>query len=175
MTVDEAAALIADARIDGTAWADLGCGDGVFTRALATRLPGGSIIHAMDRDRSALRAMPASWGHASIVTHAGDFTRLPLPFDALDGVLMANTLHYVADPQTWLRGCEAALARRRFLVVEYDTDRANPWIPYPMGRAALEHLFRGAAYRQFDVVGTRPSIYHRAAIYVALIEGYGER
>jgi len=48
MTFDEAAALIADPRIDRTTWADLGCGDGTFTRALATLLPPGGVIHAMD-------------------------------------------------------------------------------------------------------------------------------
>ena len=40
-------------------WADLGCGDGVFTRALASLLVPGSTIHAMDRDPAALRALPA--------------------------------------------------------------------------------------------------------------------
>jgi len=86
MTVDEAAALIADSRIDGMTWADLGCGDGTFTLALATLLPRGSVIHAMDRDRSVLQQIPSSSAGTSIVTHAGDFTRLPLPFEHLDGL-----------------------------------------------------------------------------------------
>lgn len=170
MTVDEAAALIADPRIDGSPWADLGCGDGTFTLALATRLPAGSVIHAMDRDRSALRRIPAACAGTSIVTHVGDFTRLPLPFDSLDGVLMANSLHYVADQEAWLRASERALTRKRFLVVEYDTVRASPWVPYPLGRAALERLFRKAGYRQIHMLGSRPSIYNRAPLYAALIE-----
>jgi ubiquinone/menaquinone biosynthesis C-methylase UbiE len=54
VTVDDAAQLIGGARIGGGAmtWADLGCGDGTFTLALAAILPRGSIIHAMDRDIS---------------------------------------------------------------------------------------------------------------------------
>ena len=170
MTIDEAAALIADPRIDGAAWADLGCGEGTFTLALATLLPRAGTVHAMDQDRAALRTMPSSCGGTSIVTHAGDFTRLPLPFESLDGVLMANSLHYVAEPRAWLRGCESALARRRFLIVEYDTDRANPWVPYPVGKRALERLFREAGYRQIDMLRSRPSIYQRAPIYAALID-----
>jgi ubiquinone/menaquinone biosynthesis C-methylase UbiE len=170
MTVDDAAALIADSRIDGTSWADLGCGAGTFTLALATLLPGGGVIHAMDRDRSVLRRIPASHAGNSIVTHAGDFTRLPWPFSGLDGVLLANSLHYVPDPGTWLRACKGALARPRFLVVEYDTTQANPWVPYPLDRKALARLFEEAGYRRFEVVRSRPSAYRRAILYSALVE-----
>ena len=170
MTLDEAAALIADSRIDGMAWADLGCGEGTFTLALATLMPRGGVIHAMDDDRSALQRIPPSFAGTSIVTHAGDFTRAPLPFDQLDGVLMANSLHYVADPHALLHACERALARRRFLVVEYDTDRANRWVPYPVGKAALARLFSMAGYGRVEMLGSRPSVYNRAPLYAALIE-----
>lgn len=170
MTVDEAATLIADPRIDGARWADLGCGEGTFTLALATLLPPGSVIHAMDRNRSALRAVPSSYAGTSIVTHAGDFTKPPWPFDQLDGVLMANSLHYVADPRTWLRDAEGALSRRRFLVVEYDTDQANLWVPYPLSRHALMRLFGEAGYRRVDILASRPSLYRRAPLYAALID-----
>ena len=53
MTVDEAAALFGTAPIDGRNWADLGCGDGIFTRALASKLAAGSTVHA--------RALGATW------------------------------------------------------------------------------------------------------------------
>ena len=170
MTVDEAAALIADSRIDGMTWADLGCGQGTFTLALATLLPRGSVIHAMDRDRSLLQRIPPSCAGTSIVTHAGDFTRLPLPFDRLDGVLMANSLHYLADPLAFLHACDSVLARRRCLVVEYDTDRANPWLPYPVGKAARARLFGSAGYRRIEMLGSRTSVYNRSPLYAALIE-----
>jgi trans-aconitate methyltransferase len=171
MTVEEAAALIADPRIEGTAWADLGCGDGTFTRALATLLPSGSVIHAMDRDRGALSRIPRTYGGTSILTHAGDFTGLAWPFADLDGILMANSLHYVSDQLAFLRAATLALRRRRFLVVEYDTDIRNPWVPYPIDRQALARLFADAGYRSFKILGTRPSLYRRAAIYAALAEG----
>ena len=169
MTVDEAAALIADPRIDGTAWADLGCGDGTFTLALATLLPQASVIHALDRDAAALRRIPALHSGTSIQTHMGDFTRFPWPFTGLDGVLMANSLHYVPDQRAWLRACEGALARRRFLIVEYDTDQANPWVPYPIGKTVLTRVFQDAGYRTIEVLGSRPSIYRRAPLYAALV------
>ena len=52
MQLSEAIELIQKINIPGNkpqVWADLGCGDGLFTRALATLLPEGSIIHAVDK------------------------------------------------------------------------------------------------------------------------------
>jgi len=170
MTVDQAAELIAHSSVDGMTWADLGCGEGTFTLALATMLPDRSVIHAMDQDRSALRRIPSTYSGTSIVTHQGDFTRVPLPFDHLDGVLMANSLHYVADQSALLRALDSLLSCRRFLVVEYDTRQANPWVPYPIGQSALARLFRSAGYERIEVIGQRPSVYNRAPLYAALIE-----
>src|SRR3954447_24626463 len=167
MTVQEAAGLIAHSSIDGMTWADLGCGDGTFTLALATLLPNRSLIHAMDRDPSVLTRLPASFAGSAIVPHAGDFTRLPLPFDHLDGVLMANSLHYVADQQAFLQASQGVLARKRFMVVEYDTDRANRWVPYPVGHSALARLFGAAGFGRMEVLGRRPSVYNRAPLYAA--------
>jgi trans-aconitate methyltransferase len=171
MTVDDAAVLIVGMRVTarGT-WADLGCGDGTFTLALATKLPKGSVIHAMDRDASALRGIPRAHASTSIMTHVGDFTRDPWPFDPVDGVLLANSLHYVRDQAAFIRRCEPAMkSPRRFLVVEYDTDRSNRWVPYPLSWQALERLFKEAGYTSIDRLGSRPSKYQRASIYAALI------
>lgn len=106
----------------------------------------------------------------AIQAHLGDFTRRPWPFADPAGILLANALHFVADAPAFVRACTAGAARPRFLVVEYDTDRANPWVPYPLNRVRLKALFAEAGYRSFRVLGTRPSIYQRAAIYAAAIE-----
>lgn len=170
MTFEEAAEFIADPRLDGRVWADLGCGDGTFTLALATLLPRGSVVHAMDRDRRALAHIPNTHDGRSIVTHVGDFTAPPWPFDRLDGLLLANSLHYVRDQAAFIRNCAAAMHRRRFLIVEYDTDVANPWVPFPLSRECLTGLFSAAGYRSIDILRTRPSIYQRAPMYAALID-----
>ena len=153
-----------------TTWADLGSGDGTFTRALASRLAPGSVIHAVDHDEQALRAIPARVGDTAIRTHAADFTAHPWPFRDLDGILMANSLHYVARPAEFIRGCAPYLRSGRFVVVEYDTKRANPWVPHPLDRDALAAAFRRAGYTSIRFLGSRPSIYRRAALYSAVIE-----
>lgn len=170
----DAVALIAPSGVEAlgpSTWADLGCGDGTFTRALASLLAPGSTIHAIDRDAARLRRLPSAHGGVRIAAHAGDFTRFPWPFTAdVDGILMANALHYVADQPAFVRACVAQAARPpRFLVVEYDMDRANRWVPHPVGRARLAAVFAEAGYPSVRVLASRPSIYQRAAIYAAAI------
>ena len=174
MTSDEAADLIATARWAGTrpeTWADLGCGDGTFTIALAGLLPGGSVIHAVDLDAAALGAIPRHCRDVTIVTHAGDFTRFPWPFEAPDGVMLANALHYVADQAAFVRRSAAAMTRPRFVIVEYDTDDANPWIPYPLSRRSLVRLFDEAGFETVRKLGARRSLYRREPLYAVEVAG----
>lgn len=150
-------------------WADLGCGDGVFTRALASLLPPDSTIHAMDRDAAVLRALPAEAHGVTIRPWTGDVTQIPWPFGAVDGLLLANVLHYITDQLAFLRGCREQLSSDgQLLVVEYDTTRANPWVPHPVPRTVLTDLALAAGFARVVALGTRPSIYHRAPLYSVL-------
>jgi trans-aconitate methyltransferase len=152
-------------------WADLGCGRGTFTLALAHLLAPDSTIHAMDQDRAALASLPAHHKGVSIHTWRGDFLDQPWPFTDLDGLLMANSLHYVRDQAAFIdRSVPYLKPGHRFLIVEYDTDEANRWVPYPVGRAALRSLFAAAGYSSITVLGSRRSIYHRFPLYSALVQ-----
>lgn len=149
-------------------WADLGCGDGVFTRALASLLAPGSSIHAMDRDAAALRALPPEHDGVVIRSWTRDVTGQPWPFGPVDGVLMANLLHYVRDQLSFLRGCRDQLTPGgHLLVVEYDTDRANRWVPYPVSRRLLTTLCASAGFGPVVAVGSQKSMYQRAPLYSA--------
>ena len=148
-------------------WADLGCGDGTFTVALADVLAPGSVIHAIDRDRAALKHIPSHHHDVRIHTHVGDFIEA-WPFGRVDGILMANSLHYVANQEAFVRRCESRMTSpRRFLIVEYDTNKGNAWVPYPVSRTKLAELFRG---HSFQSLGSRPSRYQRARLYAELLE-----
>jgi len=151
------------------AWADLGCGDGTFTVALASLLPAGSTVHAIDTDSRASSRVPKHHREVTILTYAGDFTTFPWPFDALDGVLMANSLHYVREQAAFLGRIDGALRRRRILLVEYDTTRANAWVPYPISEARAIELFQSAGYGHSTNLGRKRSMYRRAEIYGLLL------
>jgi ubiquinone/menaquinone biosynthesis C-methylase UbiE len=147
----------------GGTWADLGAGGGAFTLALAELLGPDAAIVAVDRNGRALRrleqAMAARFPAVSLRCVAGDFTR-PLGLPPLDGAVMANALHFVA------RGEQEAALRRvrgllrpggRLIVVEYNTDRGNLWVPHPLTFAAWERLAARAGFAETALLATRPS------------------
>ena len=114
-------------------------------------------------------ALPVEAHGVAIRPWTGDVTQIPWPFGAVDGLLLANVLHYVTDQLAFLRGCREQLANDgRLLVVEYDTTRANPWVPYPVPRTVLTDLALAAGFARVVALGTRPSIYHRAPLYSVL-------
>ena len=150
-----------------TRWADLGCGNGRFTLALAEQLAPGSVIHAMDRDARALARIDTHHGNARIGTHRGDFTKLPWPFGDLDGILMANSLHFIEHRHAFIRPCQSQLRpAHRFLSRSHGQSQS---VGAPLSRTALENLFKDAGYTAFTTLGSRPSLYHRAPLYAALV------
>ena len=173
MRLRDAIDMLADGGVEAhvpTVWADLGCGDGTFTLALAHLLAPGSIIHAMDLDGSALRRIPTTHTGVEIATHRGNFTKQPWPFSDLDGILMANSLHFVEDQAGFIRDCESHMKpRRHFLIVEYDTTTASRWVPYPVNQARLAALFERAGYASIRLLRSRRSIYRRAPLYSAAV------
>jgi SAM-dependent methyltransferase len=165
--------LLADSKVEALGpmtWADLGSGEGTFTLALADVLAAGSVIHTMDLDGSALRKLPSTHKGVRITAHRGDFMKQPWPFPDLDGILMANSLHYVEDQAAFIRVCESHMKpRRHFLIVEYDTSEASRWVPYPVSRTRLTTLFERAGYASVRVLRSRPSVYRRAPLYAVAI------
>lgn len=101
----------------------------------------------------------------------GDFTQYSWSFPALDGILMANSLHYVRDKTAFIQQATQHLIQTgRFLIVEYDTDAANRWVPYPVRYSALEILFKNAGASLVRKIAERPSRYNQGTMYSALVE-----
>ncbi|MFN8446424.1 MAG: methyltransferase domain-containing protein [Caldilineaceae bacterium] len=149
MELHEGIALIEDdsLRMGGAqSWADLGCGAGFFTEALASLVPAESRIYAVDKSLP-LPLKRTTTRRVAIHPLQRDFVRDELPFAELDGILMANSLHYVRNQLDFLQKVQSILkADHRFLIVEYDIERANPWVPYPVSFATTQKLFRQAGY-----------------------------
>jgi ubiquinone/menaquinone biosynthesis C-methylase UbiE len=165
-------ALLRPAVEPGGSWADIGAGEGAFTLALADLLgPGGRIV-AVDRDAGALRAnaerVRARFPDTELTTLTADLTgQLGLP--ELDGLVAANSLHYVPrDQQVDVVRALATHLRPggRFVVVEYDADRGNPWVPHPFSAATWERLAAAAGLVGTEWMGRVPSRF-LGAIYSA--------
>ena len=157
----------------GGVWADIGAGDGAFTLALADLLGPGAEIVAVDRDAGALRrnaeAVAARFPGTQLRTLVADLTG-PLELPPLDGLVAANSLHYVPrDRQVDAIRSLAAHLRpgAPFIVVEYDVDRGNPWVPHPFSSRAWEGLAAAAGLEDTTTIGRVPSRF-LGAIYSAL-------
>jgi ubiquinone/menaquinone biosynthesis C-methylase UbiE len=175
MDVNDAVALLRDAVGNDTGiWADLGAGTGTFTRALARLLDPGSTIYAVDDDASAVAALRglATTSPARIIPVRADLTRaLELPglgAKLLDGVLFANSLHFVPNAERVLM----EFARRvriggRVVVVEYDRRAPSRWVPYPIQASHWPQLAASAGLTDAGVTATRPSAY-AGVLYVGV-------
>ena len=145
----------------GGTWADLGAGSGAFTLALAELVGPGARIIAIDQDRGALRrlqsAMKAQFPEVALESWTADFThRLELP--PLDGVVMANSLHFHRNKLPIVRLVHDYLHPGGWLLlVEYGTEQGNTWVPHPLTYPTWEKLARQAGFRQTSLLTTRPS------------------
>jgi len=177
LNTSEAVALIEGAvpKAAGV-WADLGAGSGTFTRALAELLGPASRIYAIDRDPAAVAAL-GRWSarHAPhVIPVEADFTRpLDLPGltePTLNGILLANALHFVRDADTVLAHVVALLRPGgRVVLVEYDRRVASRWVPHPIPAARLPSLAAAAGLSPPVVTATRPSAY-AGILYAAVAE-----
>ena len=147
-------------------WADLGCGSGTFTEALANILPSESQILAVDKSMQHLKKTIGN--NVSIDFLHADFERTDLGLSNLDGILLANSLHYVKDKKALIHRLEKYLSpNKRFLIVEYDTLNANQWVPYPIDFIRLKELFIGLNYNSIVKLSERKSVFGQVNLYAA--------
>jgi SAM-dependent methyltransferase len=156
----------------GERWADIGAGSGAFTLALADLLGSGATVIALDRDASVLainaRAMATRFPDVEFETRVADLANPP-DLGLLDGIVAANSLHFVPrDRQVEAVRRLAALDRPggRFVVVEYDADRGNPWVPHPFSFETWRQMAAEAGLRDTERIGRVPSRF-LGAIYAA--------
>ena len=149
-------------------WADLGSGSGTFTKALAHLLKPGSTILAVDKENYPIISPNDP---VAIISQQADFTTATLPH-SLDGILMANSLHYVKDQLSFIQQLSRHLnPQGRLLLIEYDTNRANAWVPYPITFEKLKELLLQAGYTSVSKIGEMDSVYNQNKIYACLASG----
>ncbi len=160
----------------GATWADLGAGSGAFTLALRELLGPSADIYAVDRDQGRLaeleRAYRARFDDSrNLQIIPADFTReldtsIPLRAQAgsaqrlplLDGVLMANSLHFFRNKEKVLRHVSTLLRPNgMLLLVEYNVDRGNPWVPHPLSFETFRELAPRGGFSEPRLLAKHPS------------------
>lgn len=162
---DHVALLQKGVAQSGGIWADLGAGDGAFTLALAELLGEDATIYAVDKEAGALRrlarTMQDQFPQTSLHTLTADFERaLPLP--PLDGVVMANSLHFVRKQMDALKRIRGYLKPTgRLLMVEYNSDQGNMWVPYAFSYSTWARMSQEAGFQHAELLATYPSRFLR--------------
>ncbi|HSL47240.1 MAG TPA: class I SAM-dependent methyltransferase [Anaerolineales bacterium] len=148
--------------LTGGAWADFGAGSGAFTLALRELVGPHANIYAVDKDARSLRDLEKA--HREKFTTSqnvhpvrADLTgALSLP--PLDGIVMANSLHFFRDKVKVLRHVRSFLKLNGvLLLVEYNVDTGNPWVPYPLSFETYCELAPQARLTEPQLLGSAPS------------------
>ena len=167
MTQDEIRHLIQNAITEpGGTWADFGCGTGNFTQALRELL-GEEAIYAIDRDQRALNRLESRLPSPNLKTINTDFTQqLELP--PLDGLLIANALHFVRRQEKTLQLLKSYLRPGgKFVIVEYDVKMPRGYIPHPVPYSRFAILARNIGLENVQKVGSRKSPSSGITMYTA--------
>jgi SAM-dependent methyltransferase len=129
-------------------------------------------IYAVDRDKSSLGELESACGArfgstANLILLPSDFSRsLDLP--PLDGIVMANSLHFFKDREKILRHVHSLLKPGgTLLLVEYNTDSGNPWVPHPFSFETFRGLASRSGFGKPRMLGGHPSRFLRE-IYSAV-------
>jgi ubiquinone/menaquinone biosynthesis C-methylase UbiE len=146
----------------GGTWADFGAGSGAFTLALRELVGPHANIYAVDKDQRALQQLEKAHRERfttsqNVHTMRADFSgALSLP--PLDGIVMANSLHYFKDREKILRHVRSFLKLQgSLLLVEYNVDSGNPWVPYPLSFATFRVLAPRTGFSEPQLLATTPS------------------
>ena len=155
----------------GGVWADLGSGTGAFTLALADLLGGAGEIYSVDKDASALqeqeRTMRARFPRASVHYCTADLTAA-FDMPPLDGIVIANALHFMRDKARVVQSIKSHLRPDgRLILVEYNVDQGNMWVPYPLSYPTWQTLAQRCGFVNTKLLATVPSRF-LGEIYSAL-------
>jgi ubiquinone/menaquinone biosynthesis C-methylase UbiE len=145
----------------GGSWADLGAGEGAFTLALADLLGSEGLIYAVDKDRRALsegeRRMREGFPAQRVEYLNADFSR-PLDLPPLDGIVMANALHFLRrKEETLALVLDRLKPGGRFILIEYNVDQGNPWVPHPLSYPGWERLAEKSGFGKTRLLASVPS------------------
>lgn len=159
----------------GGVWADLGSGEGAFTLALRDLAGADVEIYSIDKDKERMKqqqaAFDAQFPDTKIHYVPQNFTEnLALPL--LDGIIMANSLHYVQDHVAFLKKVYQNLKPSgKLVLVEYSIDEGNQWVPYPLSYPTFEIQATEAEFTKVKLLEKIPSSYWEE-MYSAQAEKY---
>lgn len=97
-----------------------------------------------------------------IIFQKADFEKDGLQLPLLNGILMANSLHYIKNQLNFVEKSNRFFkAEKRMVIVEYDSMSANRWVPFPVDYTRLKALLLHTGYKNISKIGERNAVYGR--------------
>ena len=125
-------------------------------------------IYAVDKSPHALWELKST-SNVEIIVVEADFNE-PLELPPMDGIVMANALHYAEDHLIVLKNVLRCLKPGgTFILVEYETEKPRPpWVPHPVPFKRFETLCTQAHLNMPEMIGKHESQYGYEHIYAAM-------
>lgn len=148
-------------RNSGGVWADFGSGTGAFTLALRDVAGQDVKIYSIDTNNQSLKTQKSAFADmfpdTTIHFLQKDFIDdLDLP--PLDGLIAANSIHFHKNTVEVVRNLASYLKPDgKFIVVEYNADSGNMWVPYPFSFPRFEKIAIEAGLKNPLLLATIPS------------------
>lgn len=145
----------------GGVWADLGSGEGAFTLALADLIGEEGKIYSVDKDKLKIVTQSLIF-ETKFPNHEVHFLNVDmtqnLSLPLLDGIVMANVLHFFKNPEIVLKKLRVYLKKDgKLIIIEYNSDQANIWVPYPIPFNKLEDILKKAGFTKAEKLDAEPS------------------
>jgi len=142
-------------------WADVGSGTGAFTLALRDITGPEVTIYSIDKDTDSLKEQQEKFDtqfpNTKIYYRTADFTQ-PLNLPPLDGLIAANAIHFTRNTLVTIKHLASYIKPQgSFIIIEYNTDDGNHWVPYPFSFPTLQSLARQTNLKNPELLATIPS------------------
>lgn len=104
----------------------------------------------------------------SVNFQQANFEKDQLDLNDLNGILMANSFHFIQDKIKLISKLETYFSQKKqFLIVEYETEISNQWVPFPINFRKLKTLFHELNYHSVEKINERKSAFG-GNMYVAV-------
>lgn len=81
---------------------------------------------------------------------------------------MANSLHFIQDKESLIDRLERWFVKeKQFLIIEYESDTPNQWVPFPVKFNELSVLFGSRGYEANNKLNEKSSAFG-GTMYAAL-------
>ena len=149
-------------------WVEFGAGFGTYILALHTFLENGWIV-ALELEQKRvnfLEELVKTQGLSDVFIIRGDFYDAPLQTNSMDGILLANVLHFSSDLRDVLmEACRVLRANGVMIIVEYVVSSPLPWVPYPLPKQKLVRFLNENAFQDIHLLAEDHRTYSITAVY----------